>query len=324
MKRRPIRWTFCIALAIASSVAAQEPIAPSTWEIAGGIEPGRQPDGNTFVIDAPRGLVVIDTGRHPAHRERIEALARSTARPIVAIVNTHWHLDHVSGNVGLRKAFPQLQVHASPAIDRALDTFLPEGATAARRALDDGRLDAITAEEVRLDLATVEAGAALKPDLVIDHDVTLAIAGRPLRVHVAHDAATAADLWLYDPATRVAFVGDLVTFPAAFLDTACAAGWTAALAAVETEPFTIVAPGHGPLLSRAGFSAYRRAFDALAACSASAETAERCADAWIAAVTTIGALDDVARRQGRAMTTRYITDVLRPNGGNSRYCAVKG
>lgn len=69
-------------------------VAPGVHLIRGAVVPGRGPDGNTIILDAPAGLIVVDTGRHTYHSDAILAFARARARPIAAIVNTHWHLDH--------------------------------------------------------------------------------------------------------------------------------------------------------------------------------------------------------------------------------------
>ena len=54
-------------------------------------------------------------------------MRRATLRlPVVAIVNSHWHLDHVSGNAALRAAYPRAQVYASDAIDGAMRGFLAD------------------------------------------------------------------------------------------------------------------------------------------------------------------------------------------------------
>ena len=63
------------ALALLSVPAAAAPAGYAL--IPGSFAPGRQPDGNTIVIDAPDGLIVVDTGRHPEHREKILALAKA-------------------------------------------------------------------------------------------------------------------------------------------------------------------------------------------------------------------------------------------------------
>src|SRR6478609_12035607 len=73
-------------------------VAPNTWLIRPVPMPGRGPDGNTIIIDTPDGLIVVDTGRHSSQSDAILGFARDHQRPIVTIVNTHWHLDHASGN----------------------------------------------------------------------------------------------------------------------------------------------------------------------------------------------------------------------------------
>jgi len=295
-------------------------VAAHTYEVAGGIEPGRQPDGNTYVLEGAKGLTVIDTGRHPAHRLAIEALARKLNKPVVAIINTHGHLDHVSGNPGLKTAYPGAKVYASSAIDGALTGFLADSAGQAKTLIDSGKMDAMSVEEIRLDLSTFEHGEALKPDVVVDDLRTLTLGGLRLDLHVAKDAATAGDVWVFDPATKTAFVGDLVTFPAPFLDTACAQGWSDALGEIEKTPFERAAPGHGPVLTRAELADYRTAFDGLIACAKSTETPTVCADGWVNAVAGMGKMAEDDRKMARGMAAYYVADVLRPNGGNSKYC----
>jgi glyoxylase-like metal-dependent hydrolase (beta-lactamase superfamily II) len=248
-------------------------IAPHTFEIAGEVTAGREPDGNTYILESTKGLTVIDTGRHESHRRKIETFAEQKHRPIVAVINSHWHLDHVSGNVGLRKAYPGIKVYGSGAINDALSGFLAKSAESSRQMLATEKLDPLQREEIATDLATIEAGEALKPDVVLNQTETLTIGGRKLQSHVAKNGATAGDVWIFDPDSGVVFVGDLVTFPAPFLDTACSNGWKRALAEVELMPFRIVAPGHGPLLSREHFVTYVQAFEKLLACSDSSQTA---------------------------------------------------
>src|SRR5207249_763196 len=189
----------------------------------------------------------IDTGRHATHRRKIEIFAEQRHTPIVAVINSHWHLDHVSGNIELRKAYPGMKVYGSDAIDEALRGFLAKSAESLRRMLATEKLNPVERDEMATDLATIEAGDGLKPDVVLRGAETIAIGGRKLQTHVAKNAATAGDVWVFDPSSGVVFVGDLVTFPAAFLDTACSDGWKKALAEIDRVPFRIVAPGHGPL-----------------------------------------------------------------------------
>jgi len=81
------------------------------------------------------------------------------------------------------------------------------------------------------------------------------IAGRRLALRFTDGAVSAADVWLYDDATEVAVLGDLVTLPAPFFETACPAQWEKALDDVWATPFTLAVPGHGEPMTRAQFDA---------------------------------------------------------------------
>ena len=117
-------------------------------------------------------------------------------------------------------------------------------------------------EDIRADLRTIGQGASLKPDVVIERSGRMAPGGHVIDVHLARDAVTAGDVWLYDEASRVAVLGDLVTLPAPFLDTACPEGWRHALAEVGAVPFEVAIPGHGAPMNLAQFEQYQRAFAA--------------------------------------------------------------
>jgi len=159
-------------------VPTSQEVTPGVWMIPGGIRPNRQPDGNSVVFDAPAGLIVIDTGHHAWHRAALLSLARQQEKQIVAIVNTHWHLDHVSGNAGLHAAYPGLRVYASDAIDGALAGFLPASAKDSARYLEDPQVPAEMREDIRGDQLTIRSGAALRPDVVIGNSGRMELGGR--------------------------------------------------------------------------------------------------------------------------------------------------
>jgi glyoxylase-like metal-dependent hydrolase (beta-lactamase superfamily II) len=303
----------------APSPPAAVPVAEDVWLIPGGFPPRREPDGNTVVFAAPEGLIVMDTGRHPWHVQAIEAFARRRGQPVAAVVNSHWHLDHTTGNAELRKAFPDVHVYASRAMEGALKDFMPKSAADTRAYLASGAADPATAEDLKGDLAAIDNAPALLPDRPIGASAETRIAGRLLKVNLAENAATAGDVWLYDPKTRIAAVGDLVTLPAPFLDTACPAGWTAALAEVEATPFTILIPGHGPVMTRAQFGAWKGAFQAMIDCSASGREKSQCASDWASAVQSLLEPGELAQKRARLMTADYV-DMLRAGGGKSAFC----
>ena len=299
--------------------ATPQAVAQGVWLIPGGMLPNREPDGNTVILEAPAGLIVVDTGRHRWHRDAILAFADARAEKIVAIVNTHWHLDHVSGNRALRAAFPALRVYASDAIERALPGFLASSAKDSAAYLDDPNVSESLRDDIRADLTTIQDGAALKPDVIVAASREFSLGGRQLQINLAPNAATAGDLWLYDATSRVAVLGDLVTLPAPFLDTACPDGWQAALARVEATPFRIAIPGHGAPMTRAQLSLYRTAFEALIGCSDSVSPEGECAARWATSIRSLIAPDAQATQQAKGIATYYV-GMLRANGGRSKYC----
>jgi glyoxylase-like metal-dependent hydrolase (beta-lactamase superfamily II) len=291
--------------------------------VPGGIPPDRQPDGNSVIFDAPAGLIVVDTGRHSWQRDAILALARAQEKKIVAIVNTHWHLDHVSGNPDLRAAYPGLRVYASDAIDGALTGFLASSAQDSAEYLNDPQVPPEMRDDIRGDLLTIKNGAALRPDAVISVAGTMTLGGRLLRVNLAPDAATAGDVWLYDEQSRVAVLGDLVTLPAPFLDTACPEGWKVALQQVAATPFEVAIPGHGGAMTRAQFLLYETAFEKFIACSNSVRPQDECATSWRDSIRTLLADDPAEQQRAREMAAYYV-GMLRANGRRSKFCEAAG
>ena len=307
---------------VADAAAAPIEVASDVWLVPGSMTSDREPDGNTVVIDAPQGLVVVDTGRHAWHRDAIVSLARERRQDIVAIVNTHWHLDHVSGNPALRETYPKLRVYASNAIDDALAGFLARSVRESAEYLQDESIPAPMREDIAADAATVADGQALRPDIVIEQTGPQDVGGRTIDFHLASDAVTAGDVWLYDPRSKVAVLGDLVTLPAPLLDTACPQGWLAALEEVERTEFQVAIPGHGGPMGRAQVALYRNALSAFVACAASNEAKAECSARWLEEVDPLlsGAADEAARAQ---TLTNYYVDMLRANGGRSEYCRAR-
>lgn len=256
-------------------------IAPGTWLLAGVFAPGRQPDGNSVLLEAPGGWVVVDTGRHLEHTRALVEFARGRNRPIATVVNSHWHLDHLGGNALLRREFPALEVLASGAFDGARTGFLAKY----RKYLEDTIAKAEgagAAPSERAELALLDAAPALAPDEVVAASGRRLLAGRELEVRLAAHAVTAGDLWLLDPATATLIAGDLVTLPVPFLDTACPVGWRAALDELARADFTRLVPGHGQVMSRGDFERYRGAFGNLLDCAASDRAQAACAEGWLA------------------------------------------
>lgn len=313
-----------IALSAAAALPPSAPpqtVAEGVTLLSGRILPGRGPDGNTIVLDGRDALIVVDTGRHKAHSDGILAYARSRGLPIAAIVNTHWHLDHTSGNGRLKRAFPALTVWAGEGMERALDGFLGPNLKEAEASLRDPRTSEADRAEANVFRDTMRQRADLLPDVLVRKTVQTTLAGRSLTLHLAADAASDGDLWLYDAKTRTAILGDLVTFPAPFLDTACPGGWVAAMDAVAATPFERAIPGHGPVMSPAQVSAYRDGLKSFVQCAAGEETPAMCAEGWTRAAQAI-LPDGPADLRGSKEYAMYYVELLRDGRGKAPFCRI--
>ena len=307
-----------LACAIAALLTASglTPTNSDVTVIPGAFEPGRQPDGNTVVFEAPEGLVVLDTGRHPEHTQKILDLATSRKQPIVAVLNSHWHLDHVSGNARLRAAHPALKVYASNAIDGAMHGFLAASKKQAAEYITQPDVPEAVKADIRGDMATIDSGKALYPDVVVAQSEDVELGGRKLHLGLEH-AATRGDVWVYDAKARYLAGGDLVTLPVPFLDTACAPTWSAALARLDKLEFDTFVPGHGPVMDHAQFSSYRAAFDRLAACAASDAGKQACAEGWVHDAGPLIPESDRGRVGGML---EYYVDLLRNPAKRAELC----
>ncbi len=298
-------------LVCVSSAHAATVVAPGVDLIPGTFVAGTQPDGNTVVFEAPGGLVVFDTGRHREHTQKIIDFASAAKKPIVAIVNSHWHLDHVGGNVMLRNAYPDVRVYASGAIDDALHGFLASYRSQLEDAIAKAGADATKAAPWKAEIALIDAGPALVPNERIIEGGARTIAGHGFRVGFESHAVTAGDVWLYDPATRMLASGDLVTLPAPLFDTACSQRWHDALTRMGKVEFTTLIPGHGTQLSRGAFATYRAAFDHLLVCATSKSAKAVCIDGWMRdAGPLIPASDE---KLARSLLNYYLDASLRTN-----------
>jgi glyoxylase-like metal-dependent hydrolase (beta-lactamase superfamily II) len=306
MFSRGLLW---VSLWYAGSVSAATLLAPDTYLIEGEAAPNRQPDGNTIIIIAPQGLIVFDTGRHAQHAQQILDFAHSQNRPIAAIVNSHWHLDHVGGNPPLRAVFPDSRVYASSAITAARQGFLAQYRVQLQSEIAAASAKPDAQQAMRAEIALIDAGTALEPTEVISRSARLTIAGRPLQVNLESHAVTAGDVWVFDPKTRLLLAGDLVTLPAPFFESACPARWRTALSRLQQARFDWLVPGHGAPMQRRGLTIYSTAFSNLLACASGTALKNVCIDGWINDASALIDSKDVS--YARTLIGYYVENYLR-------------
>ncbi|MBL8340811.1 MAG: MBL fold metallo-hydrolase [Rubrivivax sp.] len=303
----------------AARVGEVQALAEGVWWLPSRFERGRQPDGASLILQGREGLVIIDTGRHAEHAGALREWARRRGQPIRAVINTHWHLDHLGGNALLRRALPGIRTHASAAVRDAVEQRMPASDADLAKMLQDPSTDAATRRMIEIDRALYAERALLLPDVVLEQaprDIELA--GRALRVGVLR-GVSGGDAWVLDRASGTLAVGDFVTLPAPFLDTACAETWRAALGELDALPFERVVPGHGPVMSRDDFRRYRNAFDRLLGCAGGDKPVAECSAAWVADLGPL--LPAASQRAAAGMLQHYFAERLRASAEDrARFC----
>jgi glyoxylase-like metal-dependent hydrolase (beta-lactamase superfamily II) len=276
-----MRLTFCLAIAALASGANGAALVPHHL-ISGGVYEDKGPDGNTVILDAPGGLIVVDTGRHPEHADKILAYAKSTGKPVAAIVNSHWHLDHTTGNMDLLKAYPDVPIVTSRAIEGKLfHDFIAPGRARAKKALAEGTApDAQRPGMIRAQ-AFLDQPAYGRPTVPITGSRPRSIAGRTIDVRLTPFAVSEGDVWLIVPEEKLVIAGDLVVDIVPFMDTACVEGWSKALEDIAAVDFETLIPGHGAPMTKPQFLAWKSAFDRLAECGRSDAAIATCVAGWM-------------------------------------------
>jgi glyoxylase-like metal-dependent hydrolase (beta-lactamase superfamily II) len=315
-----VAFLVCAATMLGASSAAGPvaQIASDIYLIRGALPANDQPDGNSVILRGPTGLLVVDTGRHVEHTQEIIDFAKSQHLAIAVIVNTHWHLDHIGGNAMLRREFPAAKVYATDTLRDALTGFLSDYRQQLNQAIAQTQSEKAQAA-YHAELAIIDSGSALAPDVIIDKSSPLTLVGRKLDMHLELHAVTAGDVWFVDKKRHVAIVGDLVTLPVPFFDTACPERWEQSLQHIAAASFKTLIPGHGEPMSRQGFETYRSAFSALRTCAASDRSAVECAIDWSKRVASLAKERDDARTN--VMLDYYFKTLLRaPPQERRKYC----
>ncbi len=313
-----LQW-IALGLALAGCEAGTQAKAPDYHVISGRVPMDKGPDGNTIVLDAPQGLIVVDTGRHPEHSAAILAYAKARGRPIAAIVNTHWHLDHTTGNHDVRQAYPRAQVYATTAIEGALVGFLNRNRAQGDKLLADPKTPPEQKAQMLRARSVVDNPDRLRATRPVARSGRMRIAGRSLDLRVSPFAVTEADLWFYDPKARLAVVGDLVVDIVPFMDTACPDGWAKALDAIAKLPFERLIPGHGPVMTRADFLQWKTAYNNLLGCGRSTADKADCVRGWERDAARF--IPATHRTYVKEAADYYITTRLRSSADEQqRYC----
>jgi glyoxylase-like metal-dependent hydrolase (beta-lactamase superfamily II) len=232
-----------------------------------------QPRGNVSVIEQRKGIVLVDSGGSPAAAAEVVTFVRSrTAKPVIAIILTHWHGDHVLGVSRLLQEWPKARVISTvPTRDMLArpeaDAFMPGDNAEANskfhrnvadsvgylteKSEDSALPSAVRAGFKRAAQEYAQFGREMQsarrrvPTETFTEAVTLPDDDVPVEVRFLGRANTEGDAIAWLPRQRIVITGDVVVAPIPFGFNSYPAQWIEVLGKIQALDYVLLAPGHG-------------------------------------------------------------------------------
>jgi cyclase len=182
--------------------------------------------GNITVFTSDHGLLIVDTKLTNEYDTWMKLLRTVTDQPIRYVINTHFHPDHVGGNVGVESLGAEI----------------------------------IATENVRKRLSKTQQMGL--PMVTFDDHMNVYFAGKTLELYYYGRGHTDGDLVIYIPEEKIVMTGDLFAGwgPSIRLIDYNGGGslvqWPATLEKALKLPFDVVIPGHSGVTDRAHMKAY--------------------------------------------------------------------
>lgn len=246
-------------------------VAPGVWLL---MEPKfvPQPIGNVTVIEQTDGLVLIDAGGSPGSARRIvQAIKSVSAKPVKAVVITHWHGDHPQGLSEILRAWPNArtiatratQAHlrtdktmntpgtpdaaANAGFQKRLQDFLPYVRRMGGEARTPREKDGWASTERLINQYALDMDGAVTLSVSegFDDRLELPDTTAPVELRFLGRANTDGDAVAWLPKQKILITGDIVVAPIPFGFGGYPADWIATLGKVRAYDFKTLIPGHG-------------------------------------------------------------------------------
>jgi glyoxylase-like metal-dependent hydrolase (beta-lactamase superfamily II) len=247
---------------------------------------GRFQGANAAIIITDRDVVIVDSHGTPASAAALlEDVRRLTDKPVRYVINTHWHIDHHTGNQAYYQAYPdqvefvahQFTREDIPTLGRdqlaQVRSFMENPLTEAREQLASGVDDhgrPLTDEQrAQLErfaegqeafLAGADTFEFVLPSMTFEQRLVLHRDDRPIEVRYYFRGHTRGDVVVYLPEERILVAGDLLTMPILWSWASYPADYVKTLRAIEQLDIGHIVIGHGPVLEGTAYLVQVREF----------------------------------------------------------------
>ncbi len=182
----------------------------------------------SFVVGS-KGVAVIDTGgSFKVGNQLRDAIKKITNLPILYVINTHVHPDHIFGNAAFVQDKPQFVGHEKLAVAMQL------------------RQETYDKLNIKYLGDDAQGSVMVKPTISVNDTLELDLGDRTLKINAYPPAHTNTDISVIDSKTSTLFTGDLLFIERTPVLEGDIKGLIAAIDTLKTYPVKQVIPGHGP------------------------------------------------------------------------------
>ena len=182
----------------------------------------------SFVVGS-KGVAVIDTGGSFKTGNNLrDAIKKVTDKPILYVINTHVHPDHIFGNAAFLQDNAQFVGHEKLATAMQL------------------RKEAYDKLNIKYMGDDAKGSEIVKPTVQVKEPINLDLGDRTLTVTPYPNAHTNTDVSVIDSKTSTLFTGDLLFIARTPVIEGDIKGLIAVIDTLKAYPVKQVVPGHGP------------------------------------------------------------------------------
>ena len=194
------------------------------------IDTGYQGDicNASFVVGS-KGVAVIDTGGSiKVGKQLREAIRKVTPLPVLYVINTHVHPDHIYGNAAFLEDKPEFVGHDKLPVAMEL------------------RREQYAKINAKLLGEDAKGSELVKPTMTVKTTLQLDLGDRKLVLTAHPNAHTNTDVSVLESKTSTEFTGDLLFIERTPVLEGDIKGMISEVEAFKSKPIKQVVPGHGP------------------------------------------------------------------------------
>jgi glyoxylase-like metal-dependent hydrolase (beta-lactamase superfamily II) len=199
-------------------------------------EPNKQNQGfmnNPGIVVSDQGVILVDPGgTYQVGKQVLAEIKKITAKPVLAVFNSHIHGDHWLANQAVKEAYPQALIYAHPKMIAQAKSGVGKDWINIMQRLTEG---------------ASKGTQVVAPDKAVQQGDEIVVAGQRFKIHTFDPAHTDTDVLVEHVNSKTLFMGDnsFNQRMARFDSSSNMHGAIKVLNYVQTLDIKTFIPGHG-------------------------------------------------------------------------------